>query len=237
MIPIILSILLAVVCTVIVGLLTELIIYRQLKRRGCSHQGLMLASLGLYIVLQNIISMIWGVRALSIRTGDTKIGYEFMGAIVSVTQIITIVVCSVVFISCICFIKYSRIGRNIRAVASNPELCNVFGISTDRTILLATSIGAVLMAVAGILIAYDVDMTPIMGFNWLFYGVVAVVIGGVSSNWGLVAGTLTLVSAQYITMFYIGSRWMNAVVYIILIIFLIIRPLGFSGKRLKKVEI
>jgi branched-subunit amino acid ABC-type transport system permease component len=197
----------------------------------------MLSSLGLYIVLQNVISLIWSDNILSVRTGGVKAGHEFFGAVISNTQIITVAVCLTLFTVCAFFMKYNRIGRNIRAVASNPELSNVVGIHSDRVILWAFGIGSALAAVAGILIAFDTDMRPTMGFRWLFYGVVAMIIGGVGSNRGLIGGALLLVTAQYLTAHYIGSQWMDAVAYIILILFLIVRPLGFSGKRLKKIEI
>jgi branched-subunit amino acid ABC-type transport system permease component len=116
-------------------------------------------------------------------------------------------------------------------------LSNIVGISSDRVILQAFALGSALAAVAGILIAFDVDMTPTMGFKWLLYGVVAMIIGGVGSHWGLVGGALLLAASQHLAAYYIGSQWMDAVAYIILIVFLIAKPLGFSGKRLKKIEI
>jgi len=103
--------------------------------------------------------------------------------------------------------------------------------------LQAFGIGSALAAVAGILIAFDTDMRPTMGFSWLLYGVVAMIIGGVGSNLGLAGGALLLATAQHLAAYYIGSQWMDAVAYIILILFLIAKPLGFSGKRLKKIEI
>jgi branched-chain amino acid transport system permease protein len=133
--------------------------------------------------------------------------------------------------------KYHKIGRNIRAVASNPELSNIFGINSDRVILWAFGIGSALAAVAGILVAFDTDMTPTMGFRLLLYGIVAMIIGGVGSTWGLLGGAFLLAAAQHLAAYYIGSQWMDAVAYVILILFLIWRPLGFSGKRLKKIEI
>jgi branched-chain amino acid transport system permease protein len=60
-------------------------------------------------------------------------------------------------------------------------------------------------------------------------------IGGVGSNWGLAGGALLLAMAQHLAAYYIGSQWMDAIAYIILILFLIGKPLGFSGKRLKKI--
>jgi len=164
---------LAIVCATGVGLLTEAVLYKPLRRRGASSMVLMIASVGLYTVLQNVISMVWGNDTRSIRFWDVKVGREFMGAYIMNIQIVTIVVCLVLFVACALFMKYSRIGRNIRAVASNPELANIMGISSDRTILWAFGIGSALAAVAGILIAFDTDMTPTMGFRWLLYGVVA----------------------------------------------------------------
>jgi branched-subunit amino acid ABC-type transport system permease component len=235
--PIIISIPLAIICATTVGILSEIVLYRPLIKRNASSMILMLASLGLYTVLQNVISMIWGDATKSIRTIEVKVGNEFLGAHITDVQIITIIICLSLFIMCILFMKYSRIGRNIRAVASNPELSNIVGIHSDRVILWAFGIGSAMVAVAGILIAFDTDMRPTMGFNWMLYSVVAMIIGGVGSNWGLVGGAVLLATAQHLAAYYIGSQWMDAVAYIILILFLIAKPLGFSGKRLKKIEI
>lgn len=227
----------AIICATIIGMLSEICLYKPLRKRNASSMVLMIASLGLYILLQNFISMIWGDDTKTIRTGGVKVGYEFFGAYIVDIQIITIVVSMSLFIGCALFLKHHKIGRNIRAVSSNPELSNIFGINSNRVIFWTFSIGSILAAVAGILVAFDTDMTPMMGFNLLLYGVVVMIIGGVGSTWGLVGGALLLATAQHLAAYYIGSQWMDAVAYIILILFLIWKPLGFSGKRLKKVEI
>ena len=231
------SVVLAILCAMGIGMLSEIGLYKPLRKRNASPMILMIASLGLYTVLQNVISMLWGDDTKSIRIGEVKVGHQFFGAYITDIQIITIIVCLSLFIACVFFMKYSRIGRNIRAVASNPELSDIVGIHSDTVILQAFAIGSALMAVAGILIAFDTDMRPTMGFNWLLYGVVAMIIGGIGSHWGLVGGALLLATSQHLAAYYIGSQWMDAVAYVILILFLIARPLGFSGKRLKKIEI
>jgi len=236
-IPFYLAIILAIGSAAVLGMLIEILLYKPLRKRNASLVSLTIASLGLYIVLQNVISLIWGDRALSIRSNEIKAGYEFLGAVISNTQIITIIVCFVLFTVGVFFMKNSHIGRNIRAVASNSELSNVVGISSDTVILWAFGIGSALAGVAGLLIAIDTDMRPTMGFSWLFYGVVAMIIGGLGSNIGLIFGALLLVSVQYVVAYFFGTKWLEAVTYILLILFLIVRPLGFSGKRLKKVEI
>ncbi len=87
------------------------------------------------------------------------------------------------------------------------------------------------------LIAADTDMTPTMGFNWLLYAVVAMIIGGMGKMRYLFFGALLLASAQHLSAYYLDSKWMNATAFIILITFLYFKPYGFSGKRLKKAEI
>jgi branched-chain amino acid transport system permease protein len=83
----------------------------------------------------------------------------------------------------------------------------------------------------------DTNLTPTFGFSLLLYGVVAMIVGGLGSTRGLMAGALLVATAQHLAAYYIDTKWMNGVTYIILILFLIWRPLGFSGVRLRKVEI
>ncbi len=212
-------------------------VYRPLKRQGLESWQMMIASLGLYVVLQNVISMIWGDSTLSFRTWEIKVGHEFMGAYITDVQIITIVSSVILLLLSHLFIQRTSIGRQIKAVASNPELSRVLGISETKAIAWSVGIGTGLAACAGILIAADIDMTPTMGFNWLLYGVVAMIIGGMGRMRYLLLGALLLATAQHLSAYYIDSKWMNATVYIILIVFLYFRPYGFSGKQLKKAEI
>jgi branched-chain amino acid transport system permease protein len=227
----------AIIFATAIGMLIEIALYKPLRKRNATPLIFLITSLGVYIVLQNLISLTWGDDTKSIRTGEVKVGNEIFGAYITDIQIIIIVVSLVLFIGTLLFLKYTKTGKNIRAVSSNEELSNIFGINSNYIILWSFGIGSALAAVAGILVAFDTDMTPTMGFNLLLYGVVAMIIGGVGSIWGLVGGAFLLATAQHLGAYYIDSKWMDAIAYVILILFLIWKPLGFSGKRLKKVEI
>ncbi len=231
------SIPVAIICATGLGMLSEIALYKPLRKRKATPLVMLIASLGLYVVLQNVISMVWGDDTKSIRTWEVKAGHEIFGAYITTVQIVTIVLSVGLFVLSLLLLKYTKVGKNIRAVSSNEELSNIFGINSNRVILWAFGIGSALAAVAGILVACDTDMTPTMGFNLLLYGVVAMIIGGVGSNWGLIGGALLLATVQHLAAYYIDSKWMDAVAYIILILFLVWKPLGFSGKRLKKTEI
>ncbi|KHE90977.1 MAG: branched-chain amino acid ABC transporter permease [Candidatus Scalindua rubra] len=231
------AILLAIFCAVIISGFMELLIYKPLRRQGTSSWKMLIASLGIYVVLQNIISLFWGDGTKSIRTWAVKTGHNIFGAYITDVQIITITASIMMFVGVILFLRFTSLGQQIRAVSSNEELSNIFGISSGRVILWSFVIGSALGAIAGILIALDTDMTPTMGFHVLLYAVVAMIIGGVGSYKGLIGGVLLLATAQHLSAYYIDSKWMDATAYIILILFLIWKPLGFSGKLLKKVEI
>ncbi len=228
---------LAIIVTVLISVISEISIYKPLRKRETSSWKMLIASLGLYVILQNLVSLIWGDDTKSIRTWQVKVGNEIWGAYITNVQIITIVVSIILFTVTILFLQYTSLGKQIRAVSSNSELSNIFGINSDKVILWSFVIGSALAAIAGILIALDTDMTPTMGFHVFLYAVVAMIIGGVGSYRGLIGGALLLATAQHLSAYYIDSKWMEATAYVILILFLIWKPLGFSGKRLKKVEI
>lgn len=236
-IPFPVSIALAIAAATLFGILCEILVYRQMRKRNVPALAYLIASIGLYVILQNIISLYFGDDTKIINTGEIKVGNQIFGAYITTIQLITIGVSFVLFVSVNLFLHFQATGKSIRAVASNPELCNIYGISSNKVILVAFGIGSALAATAGILSAMDTNMTPTFGFNLLLYGVVAMIIGGVGSTRGLIAGSLLVATAQHLSAYYIDSKWMDATAYIILILFLIWKPLGFSGKRLKKVEI
>lgn len=235
--PLPISLILSFISVILLITVIELFIYRQLRKRNASSLILLITSIGLYVIIQNLISLIWGDDTKSIRATEVKVGHEFFNAYITNIQIVSIVVSISFFILTILLLNKTQIGLKIRAVSSNDELSNIFGIESNKVILWSFIIGSLLAAVAGILVAFDIDMTPTMGFNLLLYGVVAMIIGGIGSIWGLIGGSLLLATAQHLGAYHIDSKWMDAIAYIILILFLIWKPLGFSGKRLKKIEI
>lgn len=226
-----------IIISVSIGLLSELIIYRPLRKQQVSAMKMMIASLGLYIILQNLISIIWDDKIGYIQKGDMDYRYEFLGAYITDIQIITIILCVVLWSLYSVFIKYTQIGRNIRAVSSNSELSNIMGISSDNAILWAFGVGSFIASISGLLIAYNTSIISTMGFDWMLYGVVTMIIGGIKSSRGAFCGALLLSTTQHIAAYYIGSQWMNAIAYIILTLFLIIKPTGFGVQRIKKIEI
>lgn len=231
------SIAVSIILSTLLGVFSEWLIFNPLRNRDIKPFQIMIASLGMYIVFQNMISMIWGDTSLSIRQNNIEVGKQLFGGYITDIQIRTILISASLFVLLQVFLKYSPIGKNIRAVSSNSSLSNIFGINTNRVFIYSFLIGSLLASIAGISIAYETGLSPNMGFNLFLYGAVVMIIGGTGNLWGLIGGAFLLATAQHLGAYYIDSKWMDAMAYIILILFLIWKPLGFSGKRLKKVEI
>ncbi|MCK4655017.1 MAG: branched-chain amino acid ABC transporter permease [Candidatus Cloacimonetes bacterium] len=227
----------AIIFALLLGCLIEKSIYKPLRKKQASSMILLLSSLGIYILLQNLISMVFGDDTKSIRTGIVKEGINIFGARITPIQITIIITSIIITTLLLLFLKKTKIGKAMQAVANDAELANISGINSDRVILSAFAIGSGLAGLAGILVALDVDMTPTMGMNALMMGVVVVIIGGVNSIPGIVCGALLLGFAQNFGVWYISSQWKDAIAFGILILFLLFKPEGFFGKKMRKVSV
>src|SRR4030042_962889 len=231
------SILASIMGIAIMGVVIELSVYKQLRIKRADPLVLFLASLGVYVTLQNLISLIFGDDTKSIRSGIVTDGTKILVASITPIQLVTIGTSALLAISTAIYLKRTRAGLALIAVANDPELANVIGLESDRIYLWATVLGSSLAGVAGILIALDTDMTPTMGLQALMMGIVAVIIGGVNSIPGIVLGALLLGMARHFGVWEIGSQWQDAITFLILLIFLLFRPQGFLGKKMKKATV
>lgn len=206
-------------------------IFSTLRNKKASALIMLLASLGLYVVLQNSISIIYGDHIKSIRTGEITEGILLFGARITEVQILTVVISILILALLALLLKKTEIGIALRAVSNNPILAQISGIKSDRVIMLSFFSGSALAGLAGILISMDIDMTPSMGMTPFMMAVVAVVIGGISSIPGIALGAMFLAFAQNLGSLYVSSQWQDAIAFSILILFLIVRPQGFLGRR------
>ena len=215
----------------------DIAVYRPLRRRKATSLVLLIASLGMFIVLQNVVSAIFGDDTKTIRTWPVREGLPILGARITPVQILIIVSAIVLFIATILILKHTKAGIAMRALACNPELARIVGMNTDRVILYTFIVGSALVGAAGVLISLDVDMTPTMGMSALLMGVVVAIVGGIGSLPGAAVGALLIALAQNFGVWYIPSQWQDAIAFAIMLLFLIFRPSGVFGRKLAKVRL
>jgi branched-chain amino acid transport system permease protein len=228
------SFFLSIVLAALLGIAIDRLVYYPLRRQNASNLIFLLASFGVFIFLQNLIQLLYGAQILTIRTGPIKEGHHFLGAVITDIQIVILVVSFWLLVVCWGFIKYTKLGKAMRAVSDDPIAANVVGINPERIILVSFAIGSALAGAAGILISFETNIEPTMGFTAILKGIIASIIGGIGSIPGAVLGGFFLGLAENLGIWKISAGWKDCIAFTILIVFLLIKPTGFLGTSLEK---
>lgn len=195
----------------------------------------LISAIGMSIFLQNYVSLTQGSRDLalpSLVTGQWKLGEaNGFAATISTMQLIIWVVTFIAMLALTLFIRYSRMGRACRACAEDLKMASLLGISTDRVISLTFVIGALMAAVAGVLLGqfYGV-INPYIGFMAGMKAFTAAVLGGIGSIPGAMIGGLILGVAEALTSAYLSTEYKDVVSFALLIVVLLVLPTGILGR-------
>lgn len=205
--------------------------YYPLRTKKASNLILLIASFGVFIFMQNLIALIYGNQILTLRTGPIREGYKFLGAVITPIQVLILVVSCLLLAILWLFIQRTRLGKAMRAVSDDPIAANVVGINPDRTIVSSFAIGSALAGAAGILISLETNIEPTMGFAAILKGIIASIIGGIGNIAGAMFGGFFLGIVENLGIWKIQAGWKDSIAFLILIIFLLLRPGGIVGIR------
>jgi branched-subunit amino acid ABC-type transport system permease component len=215
----------------------EIVVYQPIRRRGDYALVVMLASIGAYIVLQNIVSMAFGDAARIVQTWPIHKGYLIFGDRLTGVQLVIMGTSTLALVLAWLFLYWYPIGKNLRAVTNDADLACVVGVKVDRVIQIAAGLGGGMAGLAGALTSLDTGVIPTMGFRGLLLGVVACILGGIGNLWGAVIGGFLLGILQQVAVWSLPTQWQDAIVFLVLIVVLIVRPQGLFGKRLSRITV
>lgn len=221
----------------VLGALLEMCMIAPIRKRNGSALVLLLASIGAYLVGQNLISIGFGDDLKTLSSGRIRAGLLIFGARITIDQIGVIVASITAIVGVALLLKLTNSGRYIRAVANDEQLARTLGLNVDRVRLLVMVTGSALAGLAGTLFALDQDIVPTMGMKLLLMGVVAMVVGGRTSVLGAAAGGIIIGVAQNICAIWLPLVWQDSVVFGILVLFLLIRPYGLVGHTVRQATI
>jgi neutral amino acid transport system permease protein len=227
--PLVAAILFAMVTTAVLGVFFERIMWGPMRRRGAGFLQLILMTIGLAFVIRSVIQFIWGteIRELDV---DVTSSVEFLGLRIGQTELMVVVVGFVVLTAIGLLLRFSLLGKQMRAVADDLELAETAGIDTRRVILYTWIFAGALAGLAGVLAAATTNIKPELGFELLLPIFAAVVLGGIGDAFGaLAAGVVLGLVIEWSTLF-IEARWKVAVGFVVLVLVLIVRPQGIFGK-------
>ena len=217
------------------GLLLQLAVFRQVSSGKGTGFGGLLASLGLYTIIVNILSLVFGDNRRSLRIWPVTEGHDILGARLTTVQLSIIASAIVITALAWLFLRFSRPGKALRAMASDPELAMSAGLDTPFLSGLAMVLSAVAAGSGALLLACDVDMTPGMGLYPYIMGVVAAIIGGLNVV-GTLAGAILLGVAQHVGVIWMPTQWQDAVAFFILLAFLLFGSAELRRKKSKTAE-
>lgn len=221
--------LIAVVVLALLGGILDIAVFRRLRSRNTSPLVKFLASLGLFVMIENLLSLLFGDSPLVIN-GGSSFPIIFYGARLNGTRIMIVFSAAITLICVFIFMKFTRLGRAARAVSIDSELSAVLGIEANRILTVMFSIGSALAGLAGILVGMETLLVPSMGFRALLLGVSAVVLGGENGTlFGLLAASLAIGMTQHLGALLAPSRWQDSMVFLLVVLFLFIKPNGFFG--------
>lgn len=234
--PMWLGIILSIVLCTVLGITIEAIAYRPL-REASSSLVVLITAIGVSYFLQNVALLIFGANTKSFSSVVTMKALSFAGGAVTITgeTIVTILSCILIMIVLVLFVNKTKQGQAMLAVSEDKGAALLMGINVNGTISLTFAIGSGLAAIAGMLLcsAYP-SLTPYTGSMPGIKAFVAAVFGGIGSIPGAFIGGLILGVIEILSKAYISSQLSDAIVFLVLIVVLLVKPTGLLGKKIQE---
>jgi branched-chain amino acid transport system permease protein len=235
--PLAAAVVAAILAAAAAGLLIDLLLYQQLERRGAFRTSLFIASLGLLILTENLLAIVFTPDPMRMDIGVLDTSLIIGPVFVTYLHVLTVVLTIGGYLALVVFLKRSRWGQAIRAVSSSPEMARTVGIDLKRVHLLTYAIGSALAAPAGILVAMDVGAEPFRGTRFVLLASVAVIMGGIGSIPGAMLGGLFLGLLENVGIWQLPSEWQSAISFGVFLLFIVLRPRGFFGRKVQSAEL
>ncbi|PSQ54893.1 branched-chain amino acid ABC transporter permease [Halobacteriales archaeon SW_8_68_21] len=234
----------------VVAVATEKLVYEPLDADSI---GLLITSIGIAFIYRAVIQIRFGsdftrFGIRSLRPIESLVPY---GVRITLHDIAIVASAVVLVVGLHILLQYTDLGRKMRAMADNPDLARVSGIRTKRVKLWTWVIGAGLAGAGGVFLGLFNQLAPRMGFNLLLVIFAAVILGGIGSVYGAMAGGFLIGMINQLTPFFsnvvealpiwpgvlntvleglISIEYANAIAFVIMVVVLLVRPNGIAGE-------
>ncbi len=250
----------AMVIAAVLALGIDKVFYAPLRQRGAKPVTLLIASIGVTLIIQGLIRLFFGSGSYSFFETETKQLFKIPLPIEGVTRTINftlpqllMVVCTLIAVLALhFFLTRSRLGKAMRAMADNADLAQVSGINTKLVVRVTWIIAGALAAMAGTMLALDVQLKPDLAFNIVLPIFAAAIVGGLGQAYGAIAGGFLIGFAETLAIFnwaillrpfkgmvpfelpaelsVVPTEYKLTVAFVILVVVLLWRPTGiFKG--------
>ena len=228
-----LSIIFTILGCVLISFLTEKIAYKPL--RGAPKNSIFITAIGVSLFLQNIAQLLFSANGKPFP--DSKffpnISFNIFNSKISFVPLITIVISILLMIALDLVIKYSKLGKAMRAVSEDMQTSRLMGINIDNVISFTFAMGAALAGIGSILYFNQYPLvSPTSGYMPGMKAFIAAVLGKIGSIKGAVFGGFIVGFIEILAISVGLGTWLDAIVFGILIMTLIFKPSGILGKKI-----
>jgi branched-chain amino acid transport system permease protein len=226
----VLAIALSIVTLAIIGVLLERGVFRPLAG---NLRNQVIASLGLILLLENLVVALWGASALQwkvasadrlVQIGELRFSEHHLGIIVITLALVTALGL---------FLKFTRFGTAIRATSQSQEAAIVVGIPVRRVQWTTFAVGCMLAGVGGALVGPLFLVFPQMGDVPLIKGLAGILLGGMGSVPGAVIGAMILGLVESVSTLYLPTDYRDSIAFMVMVLILLLRPQGLFGQRIR----
>lgn len=196
----------------------------------------LLVTFGLSIVIQQLAIQAWSATPRSVSVGFADPSLFVAGLVVPKVKLLSFVGAIALTLLLWTYLRRTRRGRAIRAVAQNAEAARLVGIDVAHTRAVTFGLSAAIAGGTGSFVAMILSLQPQMGLVYTLKSFVIVVFGGLGSVPGALVGGLLLGSVEELTAGLVGSQWTLAVSFSLLILLLLVKPSGLFGRPIEEAE-
>lgn len=232
------GLLIGVAIAVVASLLVERFTFRYLRMKhgdATEHAIPLVSSLGFLLIFENIVLVAFGSDAQRFHV-PFNADIHVAGLIIGVPQLVSCVLAVVVVATLNYVLKSTKIDRALRTIAENPDTALLLGVEVRRVVPVVFILTGMLAGVAGALFTVNYsEISPYMGDNVGTKAIAGMVLGGMGSIWGAIAGGLLVGLAETLTIHYFGGDSVEMVVWGLVLVIIVLRPHGlFGGASLGK---
>ena len=220
----------------VLGVVVERLAFRRL--RGASEDAMFVSAVGVLIALENAAFLIWGDATQSIPVPPVLRTVIDVGGVVYLpgTRLLIFGVAALAYLGLHLYVKKTRMGKAMRAVAQDRVAARLLGVPIDRVAVSTFAIGSGLAGLAGAIVGATFSFNFETGTLTILRAFVVVVLGGLGSVAGTVVGGVVLGVVESFTQTYVTSQFKQLVSFSVLILVLVVRPSGLFGERASRAE-
>lgn len=222
-----------VAVAVMASLLVERFTFRYLKMKhgdATEHAIPLVSSLGFLIVFENIVLILFGSDSQRFNV-PFNADIHIAGIAIGIPQIVSCVLAVIVVAGLSTILKSTKIGRALRTIAENPDTASLLGVEVTRVVPVVFILTGLLAGVAGALFTVNyAEISPYMGDNVGTKAIAGMVLGGIGSIWGAIAGGLLVGLAETLSIQFFGGDSVQMVVWGLVLVIIILRPRGLFGR-------